>query len=67
MHALQLVQANVLKSSVIQGIVLVSALVVKPILRRLVGLRPTEPVTASVVFFGFHVRFPRPLAFIHAC
>ncbi|GAA5996200.1 EI24 domain-containing protein [Rhodotorula paludigena] len=58
----KLVQANVLKSSVIQGIVLVSALVVKPILRRLVGLRPHEPVTASVVFFGFHLFWLWPLA-----
>lgn len=53
---MQIVQANVVKSSVCQGIVLVSALVVKPVLRRLVGLRPTDPITSSVVFLAFHVR-----------
>ncbi|BGP37939.1 hypothetical protein JCM10450v2_001876 [Rhodotorula kratochvilovae] len=58
----KVVQANVLKSSVCQGIVLVSALVIKPILRRLVGLRPNDPITSSVVFFGFHLLFLYPLA-----
>lgn len=52
----QIVQANVLKSSVIQGIVLFSALVIKPILRRAVGLRAGEGITSSVILFGFHVR-----------
>ncbi|GAA6054547.1 hypothetical protein JCM3770_006022 [Rhodotorula araucariae] len=58
----KVVQANVLKSSVCQGIVLVSALVIKPILRRLVGLRPTDSITSSVVFLGFHILFLYPLA-----
>ncbi|BGP06034.1 Protein EI24 [Rhodotorula toruloides] len=58
----RIVQANVLKSSVIQGIVLFSALVIKPILRRAVGLRAGEGITSSVILFGFHLFWLYPLA-----
>lgn len=54
----QVVQANVLKSSTLQGILLVSAFVIKPILRSAVGLRANDGLTSSVFYFGFHVRTP---------
>ena len=52
---MQVVQANILKSSTLQGILLVSAPVIKPLLRRAVGLRADDALSSSIFYLGFHV------------
>ncbi|GAA5859283.1 hypothetical protein JCM1840_003833 [Sporobolomyces johnsonii] len=61
----KVVQANVLKSTLLQSIVLASALVIKPILRRAVGVvegSSTRGVTSSILYVLFHVLWLYPLA-----
>ncbi|GAA5881984.1 hypothetical protein JCM3774_002562 [Rhodotorula dairenensis] len=58
----RVVQANVLKSSTLQGILLVSALVIKPLLRRAVGLRANDALSSSIFYLGFHLFWLYPLA-----
>ncbi|GAA5885459.1 hypothetical protein JCM6882_009627 [Rhodosporidiobolus microsporus] len=58
----KVVQANVLKSSLLQLILLASAIVIKPLLRRAVGVRLDEGVTSSVFYLGFHLLWLWPLA-----
>ncbi|GAA5910911.1 EI24 domain-containing protein [Sporobolomyces salmoneus] len=58
-------QANVLKSTLLQGIVLISALLIKPILRRSVGIvegSSTRGVTSSILYILFHVFWLYPVA-----
>ncbi|GAA5931242.1 EI24 domain-containing protein [Sporobolomyces koalae] len=60
-------QANVLKSTLLQGIVLASALVIKPILKRAVGVvdgSSTRGVTSSILYILFHVFWLYPVAAI---
>ncbi|GAA5996600.1 hypothetical protein JCM5350_006758, partial [Sporobolomyces pararoseus] len=60
-------QANVLKSTLLQGIVLASALVIKPILKRAVGVvegSSTRGVTSSILYILFHVFWLYPLTAI---
>ncbi|CEQ39739.1 SPOSA6832_01280 [Sporobolomyces salmonicolor] len=61
----KVVQANVLKSTLLQSIVLASALVIKPILRRAVGVvegSSTRGVTSSILYVLFHALWLYPLA-----
>ncbi|GAA5971295.1 hypothetical protein JCM8115_005498 [Rhodotorula mucilaginosa] len=58
----RVVQANILKSSTLQGILLVSALVIKPLLRRAVGLRADDALSSSIFYLGFHLFWLYPLA-----
>ncbi|GAA5968765.1 hypothetical protein JCM3765_000859 [Sporobolomyces pararoseus] len=60
-------QANVLKSTLLQGIVLASALVIKPILKRAVGVvegSSTRGVTSSILYILFHVFWLYPITAI---
>ncbi|GAA5968220.1 hypothetical protein JCM11641_003776 [Rhodosporidiobolus odoratus] len=58
----KVVQANVLKNTVVQGILLASAVVIKPLLRRAVGLRVDQGLTSSIFYLGFHLFWLYPLA-----
>ncbi|KWU46560.1 hypothetical protein RHOSPDRAFT_15125 [Rhodotorula sp. JG-1b] len=58
----RVVQANILKSSTLQGILLVSAVVIKPLLRRAVGLRADDALSSSIFYLGFHLFWLYPLA-----
>ncbi|GAA5978132.1 hypothetical protein JCM10908_004240 [Rhodotorula pacifica] len=58
----RVVQAYILKSSTLQGILLVSALVIKPLLRRAVGLRANDALSSSIFYLGFHLFWLYPLA-----
>ncbi|GAA5830329.1 hypothetical protein JCM11251_001309 [Rhodosporidiobolus azoricus] len=58
----KVVQANVFKSTLLQAILLASALVIKPLLRRAVGIRVDDGLTSSVFYLGFHLFWLWPLA-----
>ncbi|GAA6016566.1 hypothetical protein JCM11491_005998 [Sporobolomyces phaffii] len=58
-------QANVVKSTLLQGIVLCSAVVIKPILRRATTHGPgTGGVSSSILYVLFHVFWLYPVAAI---
>lgn len=61
-HAAQVVQANVVKSTLLQGVILISALAVKPLLRATHNDYSSASTTASIFYWLFHVRTKSLLA-----